>query len=412
MTDLAGRVAVAQAATAAAVAAAFPYLGLGPAIKQRLDEEATEALERTLSLAEGLGSLGLASCEGPRDGARAITVERSASADVQVYCDPIDGTLNAARGGPRSFSVLALSSRAGRQGLALDDSQAIFALGSHQDDVSTAFDSGARWSDVVTEHLRRPERLTATLNRSDNLRLLLELGGWGLDRFTVGSRAGHRPSLRGSGTLAVGDATVTLPFECDLEFGRLGLAEAQIQSALYPNWSGLVVSRDSIRASADGLRGYLDRYLAARSWGDVRRLRSLFTVQELAGFHERGLTLYEVTDTLAAEDFGPGRDAVVSIAALTSPHDTALGTSAAVLNDPLWHAESGRLAVDVLTCAGGRVTRRRHEVAVEDNPVLSARVRAWYQSLHWSDAPADDATGQFLAALAEGRTPPAPSTRG
>jgi hypothetical protein len=350
------------------VAAAYPLVAGGDSVKMALDEAATGALGSFLSAQTELSSLGLRSCEGSRDGAPTLTLAVDRSADYQVYCDPIDGTLNAARGGPRSFSVLALTSTGGVRDSWFDDTQSIFGIGCQSSSVADVLAESGGWSELIEEHLARPMQLTATLNREDNLALLLELGRLDPERLVVGSRSGYRPSLGGAGFLAVGDATVALPFECDLEFGRIGLLEAQIQSALYSSWCGLAVSRDRIRQEPTGLRGYLQRYLAATAWGDTGTLKSLFTAPELAAFQQRGVALTELTTPLTPTDFGVGLEAVVAVAVLTSPSDEALGHQPPLLHGPSWIPDSGSLDVHVLTSAAGVVTVRRESVGVHEEP--------------------------------------------
>lgn len=176
----------------------------------------------------------------------------------------------------------------------------------------------------------------------------------------------------------MGDATVTLPFEGDLEFGRMGLTETQIQSALYSSWTGLVVSRERVLNTPGGLRAYLRTYLSAREWGDTRTLASLFTDAELAHFRSWGATSVDVTEPLDAASFGPGRNAVVAIAALTSPTDPLLPQPAPpeILADPVLDPATGLLAVDVLTVVAA--SRRRHHVHVRHRlaPALSAATPA------------------------------------
>ncbi|WP_218003046.1 hypothetical protein, partial [Nocardia asiatica] len=343
--------------------------------------EATAAIERILASARGLGNIGLGACEGPRDGARVISVAGDDSADIHVYCDPIDGTLNAACGGPRAHSVVAFTSaRPSSERRAVPDAQSIFAIGSHRLDVADAFDRPRRWRDLLAQHLHDVGVTTAVLHRDDNIAMLRAIAGDRAEPFVVGSTSGYRPNLAGDGWIAVGDATITLPFECDLEFGRLGAVEAQIQSALYPSWVGLVVSRDRIRESADGLCGYVDRYLGGRARGDMEELAALFTEQELARFRAENRSLGDVTTPLTPDCFGIGRDAVVAIAALSSSADPLLEGSIEVVPDPIWNSERGSLDMEVLVVAGRTVTKKWKSVAVEGNPALSPLVQQKYRS--------------------------------
>ncbi|MFI9411919.1 hypothetical protein [Nocardia gamkensis] len=380
--NVAACIEAASAAVAAGVSAAFPFVGGGAETRSLLDEEATLAIELVLADTRGLGKIGLGACEGPRDGARVIRVADD-PAEIYVYCDPIDGTLNAACGGPRAHSVVAFTSAGTSSGRrSVSDGQSIFAIGSHSADVSAVFDRPGRWRDLIAQHARDVTVTTAILNREDNFAMLRTLAGALVKRFVVGSTSGYRPSLAGDGWIAVGDATITLPFECDLEFGRIGAVEAQIQSALYASWTGLVVSRDRIRESPDGLCGYLDRYLFARATDDTNLLTTLFTEEELEWFRADGQELLDATAPLTPDCFGIGRDAVVAIAALSSSEDRLLGSSIEVVGDPIWDPERGVLDVDVLLVAGQSINRCRRSVPVEGNSALSPVVQQGYRSRH------------------------------
>lgn len=392
---------LAATAAATAVAAAYPFIGLGPQAKNLLDGAAAEAISATLSAAmrEGAGTIRVAGCEGARDASPTVALPPGPEPAVDLFCDPIDGTLNAARGGPRAVSVVAFGRS--RPVTPLSDDQAVFAVGSHSADVSTVFDTAAGPFELIAEHLHRPEVITATLNRDDNRALLYELAGRYAAGRAIGSRSGYRPTIAGPGWTAVGDTTITLPYECDLEFGRIGLLEAQIQSALYPSWSGLVVSRDRIRAHPGGLRGYLRDYLHARTRTDIAALRSLFTATELCWFDEQQTPIDNVTATLRPDRFGVGSDAVIAIASLTGLDDPVTGYRGDLLWVPVWHSGTGILEVDTLTASTRGTTRRGVNIVPADAPGVGRHARAWYRTLHWSEIPgADD-----LSACAEGRNP-------
>ncbi|WP_439681552.1 hypothetical protein [Embleya sp. MST-111070] len=379
MHDEAGRRAVAQEAVCVAVAAAYPLRGRGIAVKEAIDEEATLAIEHVLSA--GPSRWAVAGCEGPRDGARAIAVdvEGDSRVDGWVYCDPIDGSLNAARGGPRSASALTLGERRGTCDGALSDSQSVFVLGSHDTDVSTAFEDHTTWQDLITAHARRGDRLTGLLNRADNIEVLSRL----CPSATLpaqGSRSGFRPTLAGAGVVAVGDATITLPFECDLEFGRLGLVEAQIQSMLWTTWTGLLVSRDRIRATPGGTIAYIERHIRARRLRDARAAEALFTATEREDLACGGVTALDALEPLTVRDFGPGPDAVAAVGVLSSSHDSALPALPWRPDGARWDRRSRSLAVEVLTATPAGVTRERRHVAA-DHPALSAATRARYENL-------------------------------
>ncbi|MFE3105270.1 fructose-bisphosphatase class II [Nocardia tengchongensis] len=391
--------ATASRAAATAVAATYPYIGLGPQVKALIDTAATDAIAATLvnAMQEGLEPITVASCEGARDGAPPLVLPATASIDgMRLVCDPIDGTLNAARGGPRAVSVVAFTQMHSPPTY-LDDKQSIFTIGSHSVDVAEALDTSPFV--VIADHLRRPELLTATLHRDDNLELLRALAPE-RPSISIGSRSGYRPTLIGPGWVAVGDTTTTLPFECDLEFGRIGLVEAQIQSGLYRSWCGLVVSRDRIRSRRGGLRGYLQAYLRARGRRDIDSLRALFTPAELARFDATGTPITEVTETLRPRDFGIGASAVVAIAALTAPSDPLMLRREPLLHAASWRSRHELLDVETLLHTPAGSSYRTESVAATEAGVLPAHTRSWYRHLSWAAVPGCD----DLAALAEGRT--------
>lgn len=355
---------IATQAVTQAVAAASAWLGRGGEHCGAMDAAATTAVHRILTGTRTDLSILTASCEGSRDSSAALARSApDATGTLYAYCDPLDGTLNGARGGPRCYSLLALSPQWGRVDRACADAQSVFSLGSNTWDVSAAFDADT-WEGLVREHLHDRQRLTASLHRADNLALLAQLGGPSEDRYVVGSRTGYRPTLLAPGCLLVGDATVTLPWECDLEVGRMGLTEVQVQSALYSSWRGLIVSRDRVAGFPAGPLGYLRRYLCARDWGDNETLTQLFTVSELAAFAAAGLPMQEVVQTLTPDRFGLGRGGVLALAALSSPADPALAYRPGILDDPEPDVARGGLRVDVLTRQGAASRRQRHRVPV------------------------------------------------
>ncbi|WP_225731024.1 MULTISPECIES: fructose-bisphosphatase class II [unclassified Nocardia] len=390
-------------AAAAAVAAAYPFVGLGPAVKTLADSAAAEAITGVLTTAHqrGLGPIRVSGCEGARDSAPVVRLPASPQPAVaDLYCDPLDGTLNAVRGGPRAVAVVAFTTAAASP-MVLDDAQSVFGLGSSTADLTRVFDAEPFGFDLITDHLHTTESTTGLLNRDDNRALLTTLAGSALGPIRLGSRSGFRPTIAGPGWLAVGDTSITLPLEADLEFGRVGLLEAQIQSALHRSWAGLVVSRDRIRTHPGGPRSYLEDYLRARAWYDPSRLRGLFTTTELGRFAAAGIPLDDLTTTLTPDRFGVGRDAVIAIAALSSPYDPILATSPDVLDNPVWRGEDGCLDVDTLTITAGGVARERIPVTITDLTTLPPVVRAWYRSLHWSTVPG----AENLTACAEGTIP-------
>ncbi|WP_331757835.1 hypothetical protein OG225_41435 (plasmid) [Nocardia sp. NBC_01377] len=398
MTDPAvhAAAALASAATSTAVAAAYPFLGLGAQAAPLLDRAATSALTAVLATAPTeVGSIRLGGCEGVRDGAEPLHLPPAEHRDGWwLVCDPIDGSLNAARGGPRAVSVVAMGPTAPRLNLA--DEQSIFAIGSHSVDVGAVFETG-RWAEVITDHLRGPET-TAFLNRDDNRALHYRLGGSPARR--IGSRSGYRPSLAGAGWFAVGDATITLPLECALEFGRIGLVEARIQSTIYHSWSGLVVSRDTIYEHPQGLLGYLDQYVAARALGDTDTLRALFTAAELERFAAAGSSIEEVTTPLDRDSFGVGPGAVIAISALSTPNDQRIDFADGLLQDPVWNPATRYLHVDTLVIGPDIYEQTIVPIEVDNTAALLAPLRQWYDTMHWS-SPADE---PVLRAWSEGRT--------
>ena len=259
----------------------------------------------------------------------------------------------------------------------------------------------------MRDAVRCRHEMSATLNRSDNLRLLLELSGLTLNDFTVGSRAGYRPTLRGPACVAVGDATATLPFECALEFGRIGLTEAQIQSGLYRSWTGLIVSRQRIQQSEGGTIEYLKRYLAARRGEDPAMLATLFTDHELRRLAAAGSDLMEVTAPLDQGSFGIGTDGITVLAALCTDLDPWLADTGGILASPRWRAGKSELEVDALVVSGGTADRRILAAAPLQDTGLPTALRQWYRTFDWRAVEDQSASSEprlaGIGEIAEGR---------
>lgn len=345
--------ALTRQTVAEAVGAVFPFFGLGAEYAKRMDSLATAAVEEALRSWPHAEKLRRVSSEGPRDGSPPISLPGGgAPSGLSVFCDPLDGTLNGARGGPRCYSVLALSTQLNPLDAACADDQAVISLGSNSWDVTCAFDESTLWENLVREHLHDRCRLSATLHRRDNLALFRDLGATWVDEAAIGSKSGYQPTLLAAGILAVGDATVTLPWECDLELGRMGLTEVQIQAGLYRSWCGLLVSREKILRHPAGSIGYLRAYIQARNWGDGAAISGLFTAAEISRFTERGVALVDVVQPLAPDRFGIGRQGLVCIAALSSPSDPLVRYRPGILENPVLQGDDGFLLVDVRTRAG------------------------------------------------------------
>ncbi len=380
---------LAERCATAAVAAAYPFIGLGAQARHWLDDHATLAVQGVLAESGLLPHLALATCEGARDGSLVLEFPAGHDTDAYVYCDPIDGTLSACRSGPRSYSVVAFSRRCPPPSiLALDDSTAIFGVGSQGRDVSNVFAAGKEWSAALRTAVSGRQGMLATLNRLDNLGLLLDLEGLTLQDFKVGSRSGFRPLL-GPNCLAVGDATATLPLECALEIGRIGLTEAQVQSGMYRSWTGLIVSRQRIRETAGGALEYLDKYAAARHLADRATLASLFTDSELRRFASSGSDLLEVTTPLSQASFGVGTDSIVVIAALCSDRDPWLPHSRMILEHPEWCPDDSALKICVLRVIDGASSHSVIPVSPFEGNVLPRHLQCWYRTFDWSAVEAE-----------------------
>ena len=385
--------AIARSAVVTAVAAAFPFIGLGDAARATLDTAAARSIGGVLSGPTARGDLAVVACEGKRDGAWTLPTLEPARGMAYAYCDPVDGTLNAARGGPRSFSVLGLGFRPPSWHCRLDDAFSVFAVGSRVDEIDGMFGPNGDWAAYLSRAVADPTIRTATLNRADNMKLLHDLGGPARDGFEIGSRNGYRPTLRAPGLLAVGDATVTLAFESQVEFGRIGLVEAQIESVLQRGWAGLLVSRDRIREVPGGTAEYLHRYLAARRHVDLPALAALFTDPELACLTSLGIDLMTATRPLDRESFGVGLDGLVVIAALCSDRDPWLAQDTAVLENPVWRPIDAVLHIDSLTASTNRTERAFQCISPRESPEISPEIRRWYSTFDWESTTSQEGTG-------------------
>jgi hypothetical protein len=365
-------------AVMAAVAAAYPLCGQGDAAREMLDAAATNAMDKVLAAAAGQVAFSVVACEGARDGAAVLAVVPPRGGAALLYADPVDGTLNAARGGPRAYSALGI----GRQPAVswtygLDDSTSVFAVGGRTG-VAGLFASQAIWRERLAA-LVNSDGSVGTLSREDNVQLWQELHSQPAPRLTIASRTGYRPTLYGPGLICVGDATVTLPFECEIEFGRMGLVEAQLQAGLHAEWTGLIVSRDRIRELPGGTAEYLDRYLTARESGDVGALAALFTSLELSSFDRLGVDLSEIAQPLTPQTFGVGPGGRVVIAALSSDHDRLLPRKSTLLPSPRWNATTQTLAISALSASATDASRHSLQLRPIEMRELDLNARDWYQ---------------------------------
>jgi hypothetical protein len=383
----------ARSAVVTAVAAAFPFVGQGEASRTLLDAAAARAIDSVLTAAISRPDLAVVACEGKRDGAWTVPTSNEDCCAAYAYCDPIDGTLSASRGGPRSFSVLALGFRPPSWHCRLDDTFSVFTIGSREDELNGLFEADEDWASYLSYVIADPAIQKATLNRLDNMRLLHDMGGPPIDAFETGSQNGYRPTLRAPGVIAVGDATVTLAFECQVEFGRMGLVEAEIESVLYRSWAGLLVSRDRIRGLNGGLAEYLHRYLSARQSADLAALSALFTEFELACIGSLGIDLMTATRPLNRTSFGAGFAGLAVIAALCSDHDPRLYDDSATLEGPQWIPADDVLRVDTITASADWAEREYQFITPRESPHLDEEIRRWYAGRGRRAAPQHDKEG-------------------
>lgn len=383
----------AQSAVVMAVAAAFPFVGQGEASRILLDAVAAQAIDSVLSAAPSRPDLAVVACEGKRDRAWTVPTSNQDCCTTYAYCDPIDGTLSASRGGPRSFSVLALGFRPPSWHCKLDDTFSVFTIGSREDELYGLFETDEEWASYLSRVIADSAIQKATLNRRDNMRLLHDMGGPPISAFEVGSKSGYRPTLRAPGVIAVGDATVTLALECQVEFGRVGLVEAEIESALYRGWVGLLVSRDRIRGLNGGLTEYLHRYLSARQRADPAALSVLFTEFELACIGSLGIDLMTATRPLNRTSFGAGDAGLTVIAALCSDHDPMLYDDPATLEGPQWIPADDVLRVDTVMASADWAEREYQFVVPRESPHLSEEIRRWYADRGRYTTPQHDKEG-------------------
>lgn len=318
-----------------------------------LDDHATAAIAAHLSHGGPDHAFVVRGAEGERDGVAPLSTPPM-SADAEpwaVYCDPIDGSSCAAGGDPRSVSVIALApDRMNRR--TLPDSTAVFCLGSHVIDASGAFDDAGALNRALSRvFCSGGGGSIGTLNRVDNRRLLTEHGR--SEAARRGSERRSTASVEGDGWFAAGNTTVLLPLEVDTEIGRMGLVEAQIQSAMTPSWSGMVVSRDRLQDYPGGTTAYVYDLMRERAHPEDALAR-LFSTRERAMFRAAGWESETLLRPLTTESFGPGREAVIAIAGITGSRDDTLRTKRTTVASAV-PTTGGATRIHVLRVQGGQI---------------------------------------------------------
>ena len=381
MSDDADLLATAYTASVSAVVATFPFFGLGTGVQEVLDLAATKAIEGVIAQSTSAHGIQVGAAEGPRDGVRAISLPRRPLATrALLYCDPIDGTLNAARGGPRSFSVVGLVRRnPGGWMDRLDDRTSVFFVGTRTG--PTTLPHGWLGTlDHLEEQLANEHISVGTLNRTDNLSILFRSCRLEQADFAVGSKSGFRPTIQSSRCLAVGDATVTLPFECDLAFGRIGLVEARLEANLYKCWRGLIVSKTYMQSWPGGPIKYLRDYIDASQCGDISRLSCMFTLTERKRFQQAGVDIWTATRPLASGDFGLGRHGCAVIAALSGNRDPDLSGGREVIAGAKLMLGGEAVHVETISAIGATASRQAKIVMLDEIEGLPPVLRDWYDA--------------------------------
>jgi hypothetical protein len=311
---------------AGVVARCLPLIGSGAERSRDLDAVATRELEMQLIKWSDRRHIDLAlgRAEGERDGSPSLSLEgahqegahQEGAPTWHVYSDPVDGTLCGVSGEPRCCSALALDkAKPPRLVRDLPDSTSIFFVGSNFHDVVPDLSDVRESLESVALACRERDGLFGSLNRPDNRQLVEDVFGLHRPRNVTACKTGHAETIFSDGVVLVGDSTVTLPLEADAGFGRIGFVEAIIESALWRNWVGLVMSKGAMAEWPGGPMSYLDSYARAIKAGTAT-VDNFFTPVECVLIKSSNLESV-VLGPLSRESLGRSDETVTLIAGIT-----------------------------------------------------------------------------------------------
>lgn len=307
-------------------ATVYPFLGLGAVAKDVLDGIAVAVLTDGLAPILRRFRLSVAGCEGLRDGAAVVAWPPPEKGEWRLYLDPVEGTLNGARGGKRCVAVASVDFAPEDGRLPLEDHDDVFFFGTASENPSPTPEGLLA---AMKDDFRRGELRIGSLNRTDNRAYLAAEFGLG-PPFEVIQRSGYQPDLLGQRVFMPGDSTILLPFEVEAGIGRVGRLESMIEASLWKSWAGLLVSKEKIRTYPTGAAAYIKDYLRAAGTTNLDKVLQFLPLVTIERLLRADVPLGQITEPLTKMNYGVSADSLTVISGITGAWPSPFGISRGV----------------------------------------------------------------------------------
>lgn len=287
---------------------------------QLIDTIATQKYNRLYDVF-GIDNINFLAIEGERDGVIDDKIYKSKTCFFnkknRVICsiDPIDGTKTAAYGGSRAVTVLAVALNDNIQYKAIPDRLSCFCVASNKSLDFLKFITDLQSVDLHDKNI-------STVRRAESDILWSCLLGSNYINGIEGENTFYMPNKYVGNLFLAGDTSITLFLESDYFIGRVGAAEARIESRLWKHWSGFLVSGNKMKKYRGGMLRYLEDRIDSLKNSDKYNLQQFFEEDEIQQLKQNDWSKNEVLQLLS-DSFSPNYDYIV-IGSITGTYDKKL----------------------------------------------------------------------------------------
>lgn len=317
----------------------YPCIGNSDSLV--IDQIATREFD-FLSEILGNNKIRFLSFEGERDG---VKVSRFQEIDHQkrdskylISLDPVDGTNACAAGISRGITAIGLfEQREGEAYKSVPDCLSCFCIASNKEDIVY---------ETLSDIKNGTDRLKRSINDSDIIssihrdesELFWSKLGYEFCNAKQGENELFLPSLLVDNLFLAGDTSIPLFMESDYFVGRVGASESILESQLWKNWNGVLVSSRAMKAYPTGAFDYIKDRLHAAISGDKGKINTFFLDEEIIQLYNMGWNDSNIISFNTKEDYAPDFDLIL-IGSITGLLDKQLGFRSGVLQPSFFDGE-------------------------------------------------------------------------
>lgn len=288
----------------------YEHIGKGNA--KLMDEIATKYYDQLYHILN-TENIRVLSLEGERDGIFCGQLQKSTNCqlpDVQISLDPIDGTKACACGESRGITALAIDTKVEKLYKRIPDLLSCFCIASHDRDVAHIvmddLEKGTKnlWKTIGNDGV------VSSIHRSESLEFW-EYLGVDLEKRKEGESRLTFANLLFEQLYLAGDTSIPLFLESQYFIGRVGASEAVMESRLWENWIGALVSSKQMRSYPSGQVAYLRDRMMAAQMHDISKIEQFFTQEEIQALYNSGWSKEEMISPIIPDDFSPDFSLIV-----------------------------------------------------------------------------------------------------